>query len=140
MPDISEREFDDRLALVTGLLEKLIQVNGFFITAGYGTFFGIWAIARDDLDLHIQLWSCLLLLMSAAVFVGWHLYCVMSINLVMKGAAQPPAEGWAGDVIAALRKKILAIIPRWGIPITLLAAALAAVGVATLAVGLLRAL
>jgi len=56
MVELSQQEKDRRTEVIAHLLEKMIAVNGFFITAGYGTFFGVWAITRESLSLDSQLW------------------------------------------------------------------------------------
>jgi len=122
------------------LLEKVIQVNGFFITAGYGTFFGVWAITREDLEIGARIWSCLFLLASAVVFVAWHMFGLIAMNFVIKSIAAEPANGWAGRMQAAIIKRSNEIAQRFGIPMTLLAAFLALTGVGILAIGLVRTL
>lgn len=140
MSQISPSEASARIAHMHDLLEKVIQVNGFFISAGYGTFFGVWAVSRDALGLDERIWSCLFLLSSATVFISWHLYGLLSMNFVIKSLAADPAEGWVARAKAALMERNSKIIQRLGIPMTLLSAALGATGVAILATGLVRSL
>lgn len=138
--EVSPNELNDRIDHLGAMFEKVIQVNSFFITAGYGTFFGVWAITRDTISADARVWSCLFLLGSASLFMFWHIYSLLSMNAVVRAIDQEPAEGWARRFGAALRKKNGQIIQRLGIPITLLAAGLGAIGVLILGVGLLRSL
>lgn len=138
--NLSPQELNARLDHMGNLLEKLIQVNGFFITAGYGTFFGVWTIVKDELPLQARLWSCLFLLVSAALFVLWHLYGLLAMNEVIHSIADEPAEGKIARTRAALRDRNLKILPRFGIPITLTSAVLAFIGVCILATGLISSL
>src|SRR5688500_7893421 len=69
---ITSTEIENRAKFLVELLEKAVSVNSFFITAGYGTFFGLWAILKDDLPRGYAAGAGLLLLISAALFVFWH--------------------------------------------------------------------
>ncbi|AMJ57374.1 MULTISPECIES: hypothetical protein [Stenotrophomonas] len=140
MSDPSQYEIDARMKHIHDLLEKVIQVNGFFITAGYGTFFGVWAIAREDLVIDARIWSCLFLLASAIVFVAWHMFSLMAMNFVIKSIAAEPSDGWAGRIQTAITTRSSENAQRFGIPITLLSAFLALVGISILTIGLLRTL
>ena len=140
MSDPSPHEIDARMKLMHDLLEKVIQVNGFFITAGYGTFFGVWAIAREDLDIGARIWSCLFLLASAIVFVAWHMFGLMAMNFVIKSIAAEPANGWAGRMQVAIIARNTEIAKLFGIPMTLLSAFLALIGIGILVIGLIRTL
>jgi hypothetical protein len=77
----------ESIQLLGALFEKLIAVNGFFITAGYGVFFGVWAIVKDDITAGDRILSCLWLLASAAIFVGWHVVGLMTMNAMIGGFA-----------------------------------------------------
>lgn len=137
---LSQQEKERRLEFMGHLLEKMMAVNGFFITAGYGTFFGIWAIAKDSLGIHAQLWACLFLLMSATLFVAWHVFGVVTLNLTMKLIAAEPSEGWAGRATASLHARMAEIAKRYGLVVTGVSLVFALAGVATLAIGIVRAL
>lgn len=140
MGELSQREKDGRLEFMAHLLERMMAVNGFFITAGYGTFFGIWAISKGSLGIHEQLWACLLLLMSASLFVGWHVFGIVTLNLTMRRIEAEPSEGWAARAKAALHESMANIAKRYGMVVTGVSLAFALAGVAILAVGIVRAL
>ena len=140
MSDPSQQEMCARMKHMHDLLEKVIQVNGFFITAGYGTFFGVWAITREDLEIGARIWSCLFLLASAIIFVAWHMFGLMAMNFVIKSIAEEPANGWAGRIQTAMVLRSSEIAKRFGIPMTLLSAFLALAGISILAIGLIRTL
>ena len=140
MVELSERERKERLELTAHLLERVMAVNGFFITAGYGTFFGIWAISRDSLGIHERLWACLFLLMSAGLFVAWHVVGIFMINLTMKLVTAEPAEGWAARVTAEMQQRAVKAVQRYGMLVTGVSLALVLAGIATLAVGVIRGL
>lgn len=140
MVELSERERKERLELTAHLLERVMAVNGFFITAGYGTFFGIWAISKDSLGIHERRWACLFLLMSAGLFVAWHVIGIVMINVTMRLVAAEPSEGWAARVTAGIQQRTAKAVQRYGMLVTGVSLALALAGVATLAVGVIRAL
>ncbi|HEV2606509.1 MAG TPA: hypothetical protein VGT79_00870, partial [Xanthomonadaceae bacterium] len=68
------------IELQAELVERVQGLNSLFVTAGYGTFFGIWAIAKDDISAFARLWSVLFLLLSATIFVGWHVVGLIATN------------------------------------------------------------
>src|SRR5688500_7617814 len=71
-PEMSNSE-QERMLLLGQMLDRLMAVNGFFITAGYASFFGLWAMVRDEIPSAYVVSSSLWLLLSAALFVGWHI-------------------------------------------------------------------
>lgn len=135
-----EDEFRVRIALLSALYDKAIQANSVFITAGYATFFGAWALTRDLLSHPAMVWSCLFLLVSAMLFIAWQVYAVVSLGLVVRHLGPATLDGWADRVTLRVLQANAGVIQRLGIPVTLITALLGLSGVIILGVGLLRSL
>jgi hypothetical protein len=83
----------EALHLLGQTLEKVTAVNGFFITAGYAVFFGVWGVMKDDLSRGYFVASFVWLLVSAAIFVLWHMLGLAMMNLaVLRIAGAPPSK------------------------------------------------
>lgn len=87
------------------MLEKVISVNSFFITASYGTFFGVWVVVKDNIDPLIATHAALWILASSLIFAAWHITGLTMLNITVLDAV-----GKAGGVprFKDLRQKVKA--------------------------------
>jgi len=74
------------------MLEKVISVNSFFITASYGTFFGVWVIVKDHIHPMIAAHAALWILASALIFAAWQITGLTMLNTIVMEAVEE-AEG-----------------------------------------------
>lgn len=70
------------------MLEKVVTVNSFFITAGYGTFFGVWVVVKDNIDPLVATHAALWILASALLFGAWHITGLIMLNTLVLDAAK----------------------------------------------------
>lgn len=134
------RETQSRLELLAYLLEKVMSVNGFFISAGYGVFFGIWAFFKDTLPHATKVTAGLFLMVSASLFVAWHLISAVTLSCQVRAILNNPPQTRGRSWLAVVRIESSKLVQALGIPMTLVSAGLAAVGILILGVGLLRSL
>src|SRR3546814_85605 len=95
MPDLYESERREGIRNLVTALDKVVAVNSFFITAAYGTYFGVWAIFRDHVEPAFILLSGVLLIVSATIFASWHVVNALTMTAVVTAIPNPGMPGYA---------------------------------------------
>lgn len=81
-------QFDTHRAFIESSYEKVEQYFRTIQLAGYAAFFGLWNLSKDYLSEKYALYSLLLMIVSALVFMFWEVFKSSIIILEIKGHAK----------------------------------------------------
>lgn len=86
--DADREQFDAHRAFIESSYEKVEQYFRTIQLAGYAAFFGLWNLSKDYLPEKYALYSLLLMIVSALVFMFWEVLKSSIIILEIKGHAK----------------------------------------------------